>query len=363
MNLVLYILIAAAPFVVINGLWDYANLPKEIFLRNGVLLLAVVFFWKHRRKDIAFSGLAIAYSIFLCWAALSLLWATNRFESMVTLSHWLMCGLLFVMVRNMAGINRTTVFSIIFATAGIVALFGVGQHYLDLNWITQTGQESSTFGNCNMAGRYVVMALPLGVFLLYSIKVWRFRVPLAALFVPMLVYIYVITFKTGMLVIVMAGAYFLVRYCPKTIKIGAVACLIALIAATMYTHPNFLRQSKPDRLEIWKNTTEISYHHPWLGVGLGNFKVHYDRYSPDINVNDAHNDYLQILCELGIVGMCAAIGIGIVGFRSFYRLRDAYSLALKTGLCIFLIVAFFSFPLERAVTPFIASLYAGLLRA
>lgn len=101
------------------------------------------------------------------------------------------------------------------------------------------------------------------------------------------------------------------------------------------------------RLMIWNGTLNMVRHHPVLGVGLGAFVSIYPTYETQpasVLINYAHNDYLQILSECGIVGgIIAASFIGILLF-GIYRgvamrdpLRSAMSLAAGAGIVAILI--------------------------
>jgi O-antigen ligase len=59
------------------------------------------------------------------------------------------------------------------------------------------------------------------------------------------------------------------------------------------------------RRDIWRATGQLIKEHPWLGVGVGAFGfayTHYDRSSGAQRVEQAHNDYLQIVADAGLPG-------------------------------------------------------------
>jgi len=68
------------------------------------------------------------------------------------------------------------------------------------------------------------------------------------------------------------------------------------------------------RLLIWRSTWAIWWDHPWLGIGLGSFKLHYLRYRNPAEIGSsgdlAHNDYLQFLAEGGplLLGLLLSLG-------------------------------------------------------
>lgn len=59
------------------------------------------------------------------------------------------------------------------------------------------------------------------------------------------------------------------------------------------------------RAGIWKASLPMIADYPVMGVGLGSYPTAYTRYDPASGlflVNAAHNDYLQLVCETGLIG-------------------------------------------------------------
>jgi putative inorganic carbon (hco3(-)) transporter len=67
-----------------------------------------------------------------------------------------------------------------------------------------------------------------------------------------------------------------------------------------------------ERLAHWQAAQNMAHDHPWLGVGLGNYEVAYEKYRL-LNwgepLGHAHNYYLNILAEGGIIGLLAYLGL------------------------------------------------------
>ena len=356
------------PFVITDNLWDYSNLPKILFIQNGVILLAVVFFWKRKFKDITVSRTLIAYMVFLLWAGLSIFWAINKYEAVVIFTHWAICGMFLFLVQNM-NINKTVIFLILITTAWIVALIGLGQHFFQLDWVSQSAGSSSTFANINLTNGYILMTMPLGLALMVFMrqrKRWGIFVALSAAMATILTYIYVAHRKTAMVVIIIIGAYYIVKYLRRLdyAMIALVIVGLLMVGYFHYVNPALFNSSSVTyRMQMWQNTAKIIKEHPIVGVGVGNFMVHYDKYATlKINDNKAHNDYIQMLCELGIVGIYLAFLVLVYAYQGIFIKRDLYSTVMKAGLWSFLIVAMFNFPIYTAADPFICALYLGVLR-
>ncbi|MBL7196793.1 MAG: O-antigen ligase family protein [Candidatus Omnitrophica bacterium] len=79
------------------------------------------------------------------------------------------------------------------------------------------------------------------------------------------------------------------------------------------------------RLNYWKDTLKIIIASVWKGVGLGNFNLPVARY--------AHNSYLQVWAEMGILGIISILWLISAVFKSaFENLRASPNKKLITGL-------------------------------
>lgn len=107
---------------------------------------------------------------------------------------------------------------------------------------------------------------------------------------------------------------------------------------------------------IWQDTWTMIRANPFLGVGLGAYETAYSIYTVNDGtqkVSEAHNDYLQILADGGIIGALLALWFLWLIFRAIFRgvrARDRLhsSLALGGGAAIFamLVHSFFDFNLQ-----------------
>ncbi len=83
------------------------------------------------------------------------------------------------------------------------------------------------------------------------------------------------------------------------------------------------------RISYWKETVKIIEQHPLTGVGVGNFSLKETR--------AAHNSYLQIWAEVGILGLLSWLTIIFIfikkGMKNLYSGNNYYSLGiLMSGL-------------------------------
>lgn len=131
------------------------------------------------------------------------------------------------------------------------------------------------------------------------------------------------------------------------------------------------KSSAKTRAWDWWVGYEMFRDHPLVGVGLGDYKREFLAYKADFLTTErgkyyqqtvghiqraaqAHNEYVQILAEMGVVGALAVlILLGALARSVWRRLRQAPSLdakililALSAGVLAFLSDSLFSFPLH-----------------
>ena len=117
------------------------------------------------------------------------------------------------------------------------------------------------------------------------------------------------------------------------------------------------------RTDIWAVATQVARDHPLLGVGIGNFPLVEPSYASrtanlpqvDYIVTEpqvVHNSYLELLAELGVVGLAffaalvaAALSLCWRSIRAFSRAGDAdpelIARGLLVGLAGMLVASFF----------------------
>lgn len=110
------------------------------------------------------------------------------------------------------------------------------------------------------------------------------------------------------------------------------------------------------RVHFWRGTLDIIRDHPLIGTGLGSFGVAYTLYDTRnglYRLEQAHNDYLQVLSDAGIVGAALGLGFILLLFRNSLVRReteDKFRRGVATGAfagCFAVLVhSFFDFTLH-----------------
>ena len=101
------------------------------------------------------------------------------------------------------------------------------------------------------------------------------------------------------------------------------------------------------RLEIWRGSWRLLTTHP-LGVGPGCYSLAIQRFQPPgfgaARVYHAHSDYIEVLCELGLIGLIPFIGLAALFFggaiRTIRRKSGGYSAWMWRGALLAVFSAF-----------------------
>lgn len=99
-------------------------------------------------------------------------------------------------------------------------------------------------------------------------------------------------------------------------------------------------QSNTERILMWKSAWNMFKDHPILGVGLGQYKENFHKkyILPEAKErqNHAHNNFLQMLAENGIIGfvgfMILIISFIFNPFRKFLKTNSPYALMISMSM-------------------------------
>lgn len=425
-NIFLYCLLAlvflptiVAPLFTVYGYSP--DLHMAWMIQQGSTFLLAWFFLSHLNKQrfgLALSPLMYTLLGFYSWALLSIFWAHNTFESIISLLDWGAGVLIFLIVlnnvRNAEKIRLLVIAA--WSTALLLSILGCMQWLFDVELVQQHAKPAATFNNKNMAAQYCLMSIALGMGLLWSSKTlketWFFAIgtSIIALFVH-----YTNTrgasFSTIGIFLVMGALLFIDIFLLKRKgpmgkakwSAGATAIVIFFVLG-MFTSEDFIglkaytgqvtrinsivtaelnkdTLQRGHRLDIWSNTLGIIEDHPLIGVGAGNWMVFYPKYqtskaidremSEAIQHINAHNDYLEIFADLGLIGMLLLLSVfgsaAFLSLRNFYQNTDNPNRYVLLGVLLaatgIAINAIGSFPMKQPAPIMLICIYLAIIAA
>jgi len=287
---------------------------------------------------------------FIIICVLSIIWSDTPFISLKELPLFLAGPLLyFVIVNNIFNeqqINRIIGAVIIVGT--LFGIYGIFQYNgIDFSfWIGNYGRGKvfGLFGNAGYFAEYLILPLPIAIslFLVSKNKIIKLLLLIGILAISSAI---VFTFtRTPYLSIVFSLIFMLFlflisrgkEFFTDNKKIFIVIFLAILIIVSLIVVPNPL--NKPDtviskiknktsinkltqgfsiqrRIATWKSCILLIKDHPLLGSGIGTFKYNSLKYQakffdqgenrslyPYGIAEKAHNEYLQLWAELGVIG-------------------------------------------------------------
>jgi O-antigen ligase len=387
------------PVVFSTSIIDPVLIPRQLLLTTFLLVTIAVLIWQ--KKTILFplkTPLFFAITGFLTLNIIALFTSNVAGEShavlsklVVLLTFFLLTSLL--LYNNLIRLNQLILAAIVF---GIISLLF---SFFDIINKAQQGQHllrqieviKGTSANKNLLSSILFLCLPFYFIGLQQGKIVRFA-SVAAILSTLFV---LVTVRTRV-VLIACFIFFTLLICYKIkqyfrIKkryflISGIGLLLILFgfynyyleskiahlksSSTSITEQYLYRlsdsQTLQSRLLFWENSMEMAKEHPILGVGLGNWQIHFPKYglnhfdnyaiaNGESTLQRPHNDFIWILCETGIPGLLAYLIIfGVFFYQLYWLIKKATEpedklkfFFILSALIGYLVISFFDFPFER----------------
>jgi O-antigen ligase len=243
---------------------------------------------------------------------------------------------------------RKIVYFLLF-TAFLSGLYGIVQYIIGVpmesGWVDpNSGIETrvfATFENPNIFAEYLIMIIPVGYAVMLREKKFKNRILTlgmgGAIFASLL-----FTFSRGGWLGAAAGAFlFLFMYqlsmLLKFIPVALMGLMIlpASILSRIASIGSLQDASNFYRMQIWEKSVEIIKDYPLTGVGLGfnSFRKISAKYITEADPYHAHNTYLELAVEVGIIGLAMVIFLGLkmMGMVHHILKVDKYNGVLMLG--------------------------------
>ncbi len=272
---------------------------------------------------------------------------------------------------------------ILIALSSVVESFSIFLTFIEnynLSVVQKAGRSfiyRGITGNINVAGFSIAMKLPLLFYYCIISKKTLYKLILGIL-ITICIFSISLTGSRGALlslyvIIFLSVAYYSLKaYRTKTFKklfnslhiiipFTTVFIINELIFNTLrisYRTAQIFVRGSASRISYWRDALESIMDNPFLGVGMGNWKIFSVKYGGENMIDytfvyHAHNDFLQTVAEIGIFGLIYLIIpliLLITLIKRIIRSKSAsFEFFLGLSILVFCIDSSLNFPLSRPV--------------
>lgn len=378
----------------IGNQWFYLSIVSIISFAYLVFTNKSIFDLKIliQRREIYF------YSFFIIWALISIFYSLNKTEALVTFNQYFTVFICFIIIRiflNQINNGEKFILNLLLVFLVIEICLSLTPILSDLeknNLVFRSVKYSGATANVNITAFSLLYKTPI---LLYFLNTSNNYIKKGLLSILLFLVVFIISILgsrasyIGLAVSSLGLIYYLIicnkdfSYRIKHFFLGFSPLLIAgllnlyllnnkgedIISRASTININTTDGSVDQRLKYYAHTIEQFAKTPIKGVGIGNWKL----YSIDYNKKDingfivpyhAHNDFLQILVELGILGI---VFYGLFFFFSIKTLfnnklfPDQLNVFLFLSILIFLLDSSLNFPIARPVSQLFLISILGLI--
>jgi O-antigen ligase len=353
-------------FLIISFLEVLPGISELSFTKIAGLLL--IFSWlgtvaaRHEKQEQFFSEhpfATYALTLFLAWATLSALWAESAGEAATTVSRFGLNFLLFPIVYTAVRERKHALWVALAFVAGAVASASYG--LIAGAPADEEGRLSGAVNDPNELAAVLVAGLVLaGVLVSVLKRSTLLRLAVAGAAVLCAAGVFFSLSRGGLIALalaLMASLFVAGRWRARAVTVTLVA-LVGAVAYFAAFAPLEARErvttieGGSGRSDIWRVGGRMVESNPIGGVGAGNFDVSSVHYllEPGAILRDefivdtpkvAHNTYLEIVAELGFVGLLLFLSIiafslrcAVKAARGFAHTGDGEMELLARGLVV-----------------------------
>jgi len=393
---------------------------KSILVALFSLSAAFMYFWplRNRSASVNTAWILLLPIFLMLYGLYSMTWSHAYLAGVEAIRWSIFSAILFLGINTFTAERSLRMAWGIHIGATIACIWAVLQFWFDFGLFPQGPMPASTFVNRNFFAEYVVCALPFAAWLAISAKTKRlvFLITLSVAFNTMALLMTGTRSAAATLLILiplLTLAAWLARHeiASRNWSPGHLVCLAILFLAvivSMGSIPSsnasiaselghsitalerghartasitdaseYKQGSMSVRAEMWLSTVQMIQANPLQGVGAGSWEVQIPRYQDARRQLEtdyyAHNEFLQLIGEYGVVGwvFLAGLAMYLLGATrrtlQMARRSNLTEVALRTcvltSLLALMLVSCFGFPWRLAPSGSLFAVGLGLLAA
>lgn len=350
----------------------YLGFKKLLFYNNK---------WLSPKKAI------FSFLLFIAWALFSIYFSSNKAEALVTFNQYLtvfFCFVFFQILSTNITNGDKFILNLLIVLLIIETLLSLSPILSDIendNLAFRSMKYSGAAANINITAFSLVYKLPI---LLYFFE--KKKSPVIKFFLSVLLFFMIFIVSVlgtrGAFIGIGISALILIYYLlisnhTLRFKFKQLCWTFLPILLAVLLNLNYLNKKDNDiisrassislstedgsvnqRLRYYKHCLSQFYETPFTGVGIGNWKLNsidYDK--KDINgfivPYHAHNDFLQILTEMGIVGLIFYLSFLFYSTKSLLKgklFENNLNIFLIGSVLIYLLDSSLNFPISRPIS-------------
>ncbi|MDO9066079.1 MAG: O-antigen ligase family protein, partial [Chloroflexota bacterium] len=300
--------------------------PDLNFIYSVVLLIFLAGYIIYR-NPFSLGVPALKYPLILFCLALLIcvIFSRNQFISLAELYKYISGMGLFLVGVSLSEKDKLSAIRTIILTGAVISFLAIYQYFFSFSHVSDYLSNNKLsfpfaldylgrrrvflpFVTPGVLGGYLAMIIPLS--LVNKNRIW---------FTPLIFFALLLTRSPVAFLSLFCAlvVYFCLQGKLKKSSILVLVSLFLLIVIMViwrsasqkeYIRPIF---SMAMRLNYWQENLMVVKAHPFVGVGLGNLNLQMSRY--------AHNSYLQILAEMGILGLLSFIWLVFAALSSGFN--------------------------------------------
>lgn len=367
----------------IYGIAFYLPISKAII--EGFSALAILFFLIKKillRQGIVKTRLNLAILVYVIVCFISIFISTN---SQISFRSFLgkilqQVALFFAVAETINTERRIKIFTYIsFSSYLLLGIDGIYQYFTHKDFIRNRPyfgipRIHATFSSANDYGCYLATAIPFTLSCFFAR--FNFKKLLRFLFMALFMLLFVcliLTVSRGAWFALIAAALFMSIWIRA---LGIIFLLfgITIIIAHQFFFPYlkerlqnlfiFFDPSSLDRKMIWQAAWKMFMANPLMGLGLGTFMFNFERFVTKdypYTIPYAHNCYLQMAAETGVIGLVSFLAILALFFYRGIKLINMKQRVLSWYILLASLAAVLSYCVQMGVDTFLYSLDLGTL--
>lgn len=360
--------------------------PQFLYLSIINILGSFYTFFTEKKLELKHASYAfVSLTCLIGWSFISLLYAINRSEVLIEVSRLIIYLIAFVNLHIILSRNKS-LFNYIPFLISIILIIEVGlvyerfiERFTVANYSRDMGLRAFA-GNINITAFSILLKFP---FLISTISRLKFNAFLSILILTSYVFCLFLLGSRGanLLFFILTSLIFFSVFVIKSQKLIKKKYIFYLFLSILLggisnsllfennsslnvvqRSTNLNTSSTQQRLRFWDAAVKSIIQRPFLGVGIGNWKLHATEYDKPFMVDytvpyHVHNDFLEVFSELGILGFIFYYGIYLWLFFLIYNSIKAREFNSKLyleliiisalSILVYLADSFLNFPFTR----------------